>query len=105
MYLPPLEKRKYSFQYSVGLEEMPLYVYNDGTYNVYQLSVSEKEIVIHLKIYGKQVVKIRCAAPVKVVSFTPGVTLSEHYYQNDLLHIILESKDIQGKGCEIRLFR
>jgi hypothetical protein len=105
LYLPPLGKKKYKLQYRTGTTLMPLHVYNDGTYNVYGLSKTESQILITLKMYGRQTVKIRCCKPEKVISANDGLVLESYTFLPDqgMLHIMINATNMQGTLGEIKL--
>ena len=98
LYLPPLAQQKYTLQYSVAATEMPLYIFNDGTYNVYSLSNEGSSILIEMKMYGSQSVKIKCIHPQAVISLTKGLFINEFSYDilNGELNITIAAADIQG---------
>src|SRR5690606_27736365 len=68
IYLPPLEKRKYTFVYALGNGKMPAHIFNDGTYNVYAFGVNDNSIKARIKVYGTQTIRIRCPRPLQVLS-------------------------------------
>jgi hypothetical protein len=105
LYLPRLESKKYVLKYGMGSEMLPLTVYNDGTYNVYDISQKEKEININVKVYGAQTVKVRCVKPQNVVSDHKALIVESFFYeeQKSMLNIAVKAKDIQGKGGNIIL--
>lgn len=105
LYLPRLQAKKYVLKYEIGTELLPLTVYNDGTYNVYGISNLEKEIHINLKVYGTQLVKVRCEKPQKVVSDNKGLSI-ENYTYNDQqreLNITVKARDFQGETGTLKL--
>jgi hypothetical protein len=105
LYLPPLKKEKYILQYHTGSELMPLYVFNDGTYNVYELSRSVNQIRITLKMYGIQTVKVQCNNPVNVVSGTKGFNVERFGYLSDkgMLQITVQGTNMQGTCGVIKI--
>lgn len=105
LYLPRLGKKKYVLKFSIGNEMLPLSVYNDGTYNIYNISRQEKEIIIDVKVYGAQIVKVRCEKPQEVVSDNKNLLIESSIYeeQNGMLNIAVKAKDIQGETGNITL--
>ena len=105
LYSPRLENKKYVLKFSIGNEMLPLTVYNDGTYNVYNLSQKEKEININVKVYGTQTIKVRCEKPQKVVSDNKSLIIESSFYeeQKSMLNIAVKAKDIQGETGNITL--
>ena len=105
LYLPPLKKEKYRLQYRTGPDWLSLYVYNDGTYNVYRLSKTDDKIFINLKMYGRQTVNIRCSKPEKVVSDTEELVVESYTFHPDqgMLKIVLQASNMQGTYGVIKL--
>ncbi len=106
LYLPRLEKKKYTLHYRTGSGILPLHVFNDGTFNVYSLSQINGQILINLKMYGRQTVKIRCNQPEKVVSLSGGLTVECFVYfpEDKMLHVTISAINMQGTRGEIQLF-
>lgn len=84
---------------------MPLHVYNDGTFNVYGLSKMDNQILITLKMYGRQTVKIRCSKPEMAISTDNGLVVESYTFIPDqgMLHIILQGTNMQGNRGVIKL--
>ena len=105
LYLPRLEKKKYILKYTTGKELLPFGVYNDGTYNVYHLSQNSAEVVAQVRVYGQQIIKIRCRKPEKVVSDSKGLVVESFAFdeRNATVNIKVHATDIQGNTGTIRL--
>lgn len=105
LYLPPLEKKKYKLHYRTGTALMPLHVYNDGTYNVYGLIKTDNQILITLKMYGRQTVKIRCSKPEMVISVKDGLVVESFTFipEQGMLQIIVKGTNMQGNRGIIKL--
>jgi hypothetical protein len=105
LYLPPLEQQKYILRYTRGKDAMPLYVYNDGTYNVYGLNKQDNRVELFIKMYGQQNIKIKCKPPLKVASSTDGLVIKSHSYNcnSGMLNVLVEATNMQGKRGEIKL--
>jgi hypothetical protein len=105
LYLPPLEKKKFRLQYCTGAAIMPLHVYNDGTFNVYGLSKTDSQILITLKMYGRQTVKVRCSKPETVISADNGLVVESYTFIPDqgMLHIVLHGTNMQGNRGVLKL--
>lgn len=99
MYLPMLSQKIYSLKYIVSKNEMPVYVYNDGTYNVYSFTNDNKGLVIDLSLYGSQTVKIHCSNPARVTSVNKNISIVNQNYDGDkkILLLNLSAKDMQGE--------
>jgi len=105
LYLPQLERKLYKLHYSTGTGLMPVYIFNDGTYNVYRLNKTDSEIQVTLKMYGRQTVKIRCNKPEKVISVSDGLIVDSFAYLPDkeMVHIIIKATNMQGTRGEIKI--
>ncbi|MBN2347970.1 MAG: hypothetical protein JXJ22_03985 [Bacteroidales bacterium] len=106
LYLPPLRQEKYILTYSIGNEMMPEVVYNDGTYNCYQLQNIGSELQVDLKIYGTQTVKIRCnKLPGSVITDNAAVKIlnTEYETENNWLSVVLNARNIQGEKTKLIL--
>jgi hypothetical protein len=105
LYLPRLEKKKYRLRYRTGNDPMPLHVYNDGTYNVYDLVKTADTVKITLKMYGRQTVRVKCIKPRKVHSLTKGLEVIDYNYlpEESMLNLTLHASDMQGKRGTIEL--
>ena len=60
IYLPPLEKKIYQFNYAMGENIASVFINNSRTYNVYNVIISKDTLKFDLKMYGTQTIKIRC---------------------------------------------
>lgn len=98
LYLPQLEKKKYTLKYTIGQSPMPLYVFHDGTYNVYSMIRSDSDVSVDVRVYGRQIIKIRTAQPGRLVSRNPRLKVVKSFYESDVstLNITVQSTDMQG---------
>ena len=105
LYLPPLAQQNYTLLYSIAANEMPLYIFNDGTYNVYRLSNEGSSIFIDMKMYGCQLVKIKCSNPQAVNSLTKGLSVNGFSYDDldAVLSVTIAAADIQGTKGTIEI--
>jgi hypothetical protein len=105
IYLPRLQQEKYQLTYIVGEEELPIFVNNTGTYNVYSVNTNENEIDISLRMYGTQNVLIKTSKPKKVISDNEYLKiLSEKYDENkQMLSLELYGRDMQGETGNLKL--
>lgn len=104
IYLPKLEKKGYILRYKKGPDFMPLHIYNDGTYNVYSLHKTGKEIQLIIRMYGTQVVKLKCSRPDKVISPTDELIVEDYLYEQETCHIKMRAKNIQGVKGEVKVY-
>jgi hypothetical protein len=95
LYLPVLERKKYTLEYKVGNEKMPLHVFNDATYNVYKITEQKNTVLIDVKVYGSQTIRVRCKQPSAVVS-SGGQIKIDGFHFSDELSINVTSRDMQG---------
>ncbi len=105
LYLPPLEKKKYTLTFEIGKTAMPLAVYNDGTYNVYDLSQNAGEIKINVRVYGSQVVKVSCPRPFNIASDNPALIIEKMDYNEheQMAYVHVKAKDFQGVTGDVIL--
>lgn len=106
IYLPPLEKKKYTLRYEIGNEIMPVVVYNDSTYNAYHTSQRDGDIRINARVYGSVVMKVRSPRPQKAVSDNAGLVIEKMSYDEhqQMVHLRLEASDFQGVTGNITLY-
>lgn len=106
LYLPRLEKKRYTLKYSIGNIPPPLCVYNDGTYNVYSLTPSASEITLDLKVYGSQDVKVLCDNPKRIESDSAALQIEQSKYDPNsrMLRIFVTARDMQGSRGRLRVF-
>jgi hypothetical protein len=102
LYLPPLARQRYALHYKIGTSCMPVYIFHDGTYNVYQFDV-EPEIRMTLRIYGTQTVRVRCARAERVKSLSENLVILSFGYSEitSELEVVVRSRDMQGSTGEI----
>ena len=105
LYLPRLEKEEYHLHYQLGPETMPLHVIHDGTANIYQLRQQADKLLIDLKVYGRQTLKVKCGKPRQVLSFTEELSVKGYHYDANTatLAVDLEANDIQGERGEVQV--
>lgn len=105
IYLPPLDRKRYTLVYSIGTEVIPSHVFNDGTYNVYKFAANGKSLRLRTKIYGTQTVRIRCARPIRVTSLQDDLVIRRYSYFETLgeLRLTLYGRDMQGSVGEIAI--
>lgn len=103
IYLPRLEQEKYTLEYSLGKELLPLMVYNDGTYNVYSVENVKGAMIINLRTYGEQDLKIYCPGPTKIISDNEDLKIIGYVYnkKDGTLTITVSAVDIQGETGNI----
>ena len=104
IYLPPLEKKKYNFEYSNGRNMMSTFVNNTGTYNVYNLNDKGSSIEIDLKMYGEQEVEVRSPKPHSITSSNENLEIKSFRYdeKDATTYITIKGRNIQGeKGTVI----
>jgi hypothetical protein len=105
LYLPRLEREKYDLQYTLGKTAMPLHVFLDGTYNIYELTVSKQSVVAEVKVYGTQVIRVRCTKPSQVLSSIPSLSIIGWNYDEDRNELKIEVKgaDMQGSRGNVQV--
>lgn len=105
IYLPRLEKKKYTLRYKVGPEQMVRYVNNTGTYNVYNVKNERKQFSFDLKMYGTQTVRVQTERPADAESDTSVLTILSREYDNvnGVLLLEIRGRNIQGEPGTITL--
>ncbi|MCF6269945.1 MAG: hypothetical protein L3J41_09550 [Melioribacteraceae bacterium] len=105
IYLPILLQKKYELKYTIGVETLPFYVKNNGTYNVYSVQKNEEEFNINIRMYGTQNVFIKTSKPTSVISENKNLQiLSKKYNDSEgLLYLELYGLDMQGETGNIKL--
>lgn len=103
IYLPPLQKRSYKFEYEVGNEPMDMFVNNTGTYNVYNVRNLRSSFEIDIKMYGKQIVHVHSPRPTSITSSNENLKIKSFSYDdsNSMTYITIEGCDIQGEKGEV----
>lgn len=98
LYLPVLQQEQYTLHYAVGTNTMPVYILHDGTYNVYNLTVTPTHLQADLKVYGEQVIRIKCNKPSMVTTTDNALQIQQFVYDEVLgeAHITTQATDMQG---------
>jgi hypothetical protein len=99
IYLPPLERKVYEFEYEIGSTPMNRFVNNTGTYTIYRVFDSGPEMRIEIKMYGLQDVEIRTAAPKSIVSLNEHLIIESQRYDADrgVFILAVSGRNIQGE--------
>ena len=108
LYLPPLERKSYRFEYEVGTGRLEPVVRHSGTYNVYSLRAGGDTLRIDLEMYGTQVVEVTSNAPAKAVrSLEENLQVIGYDHDADakLIRITLSGRDMQGERGVIEISR
>lgn len=105
LYLPPFAQKKYDLQYELGPTEMEEFVINDGTYNVYALDKQPDSLVLTLKMYGRQKVKIKCTEPSAIHSLSKELVLEDFKYDrlSKMIQMNVKAEDFQGVRGQVRI--
>lgn len=105
IYLPPLLKDKYTVEYTIGNQRMSQYVYNSGTYNVYNVADSGSSLEIDLKMYGEQVVEVYTSKPTSVISSNEYLQVKAFTYdeEENIAYLTVKGRNIQGERGTISL--
>jgi hypothetical protein len=99
LYLPPLERKQYRFEYEIGTKPLNRIVYNSGTYNVYGVNDNGSSLEIDLKMYGTQNVEVRSPRPHSVRSMNNNLVIKSHSYDvgKGMVVIEMNGRDMQGE--------
>lgn len=99
MYLPPLEKKMYTFEYKMGLPMKEKYVLNTGTYNVYSVSETGNRFEIDIKMYGHQKLEIRSPKPYGISTDNQHLRIEKNSYDasRGIINLTVSGRNIQGE--------
>lgn len=105
IYLPPLGKEVYDFEYRLGEARVDRVVYNRGTHNVYAVNDFGSAIEIDLKMYGEQVVEVRSTEPHSITSMNEHLHVKSFSYDEKagVTKITLRGRNLQGERGTIML--
>jgi hypothetical protein len=105
LYLPPLEREVYILRYTLGSSDMQTYILNNGTYNIYRFEHNKDFISFDIKMYGSQVVMIKCLAPNSFASSNPYLRIISDYYNkaSGILSLEISGRNICGESGTIEL--
>lgn len=105
IYLPPLDKKNYTLEYTVGKNRMDRFINNTGTYNVYKVTDNKSTLEIDLKMYGEQVVEIYTTKPASITSSNEFLKVKDYRYdeEQNIVYLTLNGKNIQGERGSIIL--
>ncbi len=108
LYLPPLAKKSYRLEYSVGSGRLEPVVRISGTYNVYSMRSDGDTLLIDLEMYGTQLVEVASNTPAKAVrSLEEHLQVIEYDYDADagLILITLHGRNMQGERGMLQITR
>ena len=94
--LPLLKQQVYTFKYSVSNNELPVCIWNDGTYNVYDSEQTGEGINFSVRVYGEQTIKLK-SPQAKDIMIEGDVSLVSSSENN----FTVRSKDMQGSNARI----
>lgn len=105
IYLPPLDKKNYTLEYTVGKNRMDRFINNTGTYNVYKVTDNKSTLEIDLKMYGEQVVEIYTTKPASISSSNEFLKVKDYRYdeEQNIVYLTLNGRNIQGERGSIIL--
>jgi hypothetical protein len=106
LYLPVREPGVYTFELTEGESWQKGMVINDGTYNVYNLNKNDNEIIIDVRVYGTQVVKIVTGqSPTTIFSSVNNLkVLNWSFDKNEgIVSVNVSAHDIQGESGSLIL--
>ncbi len=105
IYLNKLDKKEYELFYEISENSSLVYINNTGTYNIYKVNNKDKNITFTLKMYGTQVVRVKCPNPVNINSENPQLKIISSSYNNSdgFLSLEISGRDIQGEEGKISI--
>lgn len=97
--LPVLDRQVYHLEYVVGEKEMPLYINNNGTYNVYETNAGDRDFRFRLKMYGMQEIQIKTKKPASVFSDNESLVITGQAYDESagILTLRVAGRNMQGE--------
>ena len=103
IYLDKLDRKEYVLTYEIGEKSLPVYINNTGTYNIYTVSNSNKNLTFEIKMYGTQPVRIHCPEPANIKSGNHMLKIISNEYDKDngILVLKLNGHNIQGEKGNI----
>lgn len=99
--LPPLKQQAYTFKYSLSETELPVCIWNDGTYNVYDVEQNAKGLTASVRVYGEQIIRVKCPSVARIES-EGDVSISLWTFDGEA-RIRVRSKDMQGSNARITI--
>jgi hypothetical protein len=105
LYLPVLGRKTYHLVYSIGSQLMHDCILNNGTYNVYSLKKSKNALRFHVKMYGRQSIKLKCEKPRSIDSSNKYLEIKSSLYDEvqNMLSLEVSGRDFQGEKGIITL--
>lgn len=99
LYLPPLERARYTVTWSVGAGTRHPGVFNTGTYSVYRSKQSGSGITYDIQMHGTQTMRFVVPSGYEAVQTTSGLTVTNQWYDSTTseLHVTVSGHDIQGQ--------
>lgn len=107
IYLPVLNREKYTVTWEIGQTPLQNIIHNTGTYVVYNSSVETAKTTFKIKMYGTQNVHFRVEEGYKAVSESDGLTVQDQFYDTELKELVVRvsGRNIQGETGKISLIR
>ncbi len=108
LYIPKLERKKYSVTIEIGNKYPTDTIINNGTFNVYSSNSPKKNILeFELRTYGTQKIEVKTIKPRKVISVNKNIKIRKKEYDTKLnsLFLTLSAKDFQGETGKIIIYR
>lgn len=105
MYLPVLQRQKYTLRYDIGRHYPRFRVHADGTYNVLEVTNNGQKTVLSIKMYGKQDLTVYCDRPLQVSSNREDLLVRHTTYEESArkLTVTLEATNYQGVAGKISI--
>lgn len=99
LYLPPLDRERYSVSWSVGREGRHPGIVNDGTYTVYRQSESASQRTFDIQMHGTQTIRFVLPSGYSATSASKGLTILTQWVDETTseLHVTVSGHDIQGQ--------
>lgn len=99
LFLPQLSPGVHRVRFTTGDSDMPVYVLNDGTYNVESFRGTDNSAYIGIEMYGTQEVKVKPGfEPLEVTSNNRNLQILEWRYDDPFVVIKVKGGNIQGES-------
>lgn len=98
VYLPVLQRRRYTLKYTVGSTYPNFGISIEGTYNVLEVKATDQQTTLSVKMYGRQDLTIYCQRPSQVTSSQENLRVDKITYEEHtrMLTVTLRAMDYQG---------
>ncbi len=107
LFIPKLEKKKYSVKIIIGKQIPENIVINNGTSNIYSIEKVNKNLIFELRTYGTQEIEIKTKNFKKISSLNKNIRVVKKRFDSESrsLFVTLSANDFQGETGKIKIYR